>query len=671
MRPRAVRRRLAAAAALAVAASAGSPTAAEPAPERTGKLRVGELVLHRCGDGTRWWCGTLRRALDPARLAGPRIGVDFRWLPVRRPGGGHPPLVAVEGGPGYPSTGSRVEFTGIYGPLLRERDLLLVDNRGTGGSALIDCPRVQRFAGNTSRPVFPRLVAGCARWIERRHRRPGRPLHAPDLFATAYATADLAAVIRALRLGRIDLFGDSYGTFFVQSFISRYPELLHSVTIDSSYPVRGLDPWYASSGETARRAMDAVCERDAGCAAAAPGSATERLAQVLERLRERPVAGTTRDSDGSRVRTRFGVREVVDLVQDAASDPTIYRELDASVRAALAGDELPLLRLVAQSRSYLHGANSADYFSNGLYWAVACMDYPQLFSMRASPKRRRAQLAARLLDPPAGAFDPFTAREWIRMTAYSQPYTGCLDWPRPVHRAPVVPAKPRPLPARTPLLVVGGDLDSLTPLADVRAIAPSLARNVRVVELPNTTHVTSQGYTHLMVGARCARRIIRAFVRAPRRLASLDASCAARIPPVHTAGAYPATLAAAAPARLEAGPDPGVSVRQAATVAAGALADAPVRHFYSGAARGPGLRGGSFTARGGDVVRLVLRRVRFVQDATVSGTGRWRLSNGAHRGSLVVRLPGAEPVRVRLAWTQRSRLASARIGDASLSLPAP
>jgi pimeloyl-ACP methyl ester carboxylesterase len=668
MRPRAIRRRLAVAATLGVAVSIGAPHAAA-AP--TGELRVGALVLHRCDDGTRWWCGTLPRALDPARPGGPRIGIDFRWLPARRPGGGHPPLVAVEGGPGYPSTGSRVEFTGIYGPLLRERDLLLVDNRGTGGSALIDCPGVQRFAGDTSRSDFPLLVAGCAGWIERRHRRPGRPLHAADLFATAYATADLAAVIRALRLGRVDLFGDSYGTFFVQSFISRYPQLLHSVTIDSPYPVRGLDPWYVSSGETARLAMDAVCGRDAGCAAAAPGSATERLAQLLERLRERPIAGRTRDSDGSRVRTRFGVRAVVDLVQDAASDPTIYRELDASVRAALAGDELPLLRLVVQSRTYLHSASTADYFSNGLYWAVACMDYPQLFSMRASAQRRRAQLAARLLNPPAGAFDPFTAREWLRMSGYSQPYTGCLDWPRPVHRAPVVPVRPRPLPARIPMLVVGGDLDSLTPLSDVRAIAPSLARTVRVVELPNTTHVTSQGYTNLLVGARCTRRIIRRFVRAPRRLASLDTSCAARIPPVHTAGAYPATLDAAAPALLEAGPDPGVAARQAATVAAGALADAPVRHFYSGAARGPGLRGGSFTARGGDVVRLVLRRVRFVQDATVSGTGRWRPSNGAHRGSLVVNLPGAEPVRVRLAWTQRSRLASARIGEARLSLPAP
>ena len=55
------------------------------------------------------------------------------------------------------------------------------------------------------------------------------------------------------------------------------------------------------------------------------------------------------------MRLRFGIRALVDMVQDAGSDPVIYRELDASVRAALAGDDAPLLRLVAQSKTYDHG----------------------------------------------------------------------------------------------------------------------------------------------------------------------------------------------------------------------------------------------------------------------------------------------------------------------------
>jgi hypothetical protein len=337
--------------------------------------------------------------------------------------------------------------------------------------------------------------------------------------------------------------------------------------------------------------MDAACARDAGCAAAAgPGSATARLTELVARLREAPIAGTTGDADGTVVTQTVDVRTMVDLVQDAAIDPVIYREIDASVRAALAGDGAPLLRLAAQSHTWLHSAGPAAYFSNGLCMAVACTDYPQLFSMQSSPDERRAQLTAELARAP-DAFAPFTPGEWLTMSAYSEAYTACLDWPRPAHSALPVPPDAPPLPASIPILIVGGDLDSLTPPADARQFGPALGGRVRVVTLPNTVHVTSEGDTTLSAGARCGRRIMRAFVIAPRRLRSIDARCAAAIPPVHTAGAYPARLADAAAAELVSGADPGPNARRAATVAAGALADATIRWWYSRSRRGLGLRG--------------------------------------------------------------------------------
>jgi pimeloyl-ACP methyl ester carboxylesterase len=642
--------------------------------EAAPSLRVGSLALHRCG--ARVWCGSLSRPLDPTRPGAARIRIGFRWFPATVHDAGLPALVAVEGGPGFPSTGSSTEYHGIYGPLLRTRNLLLVDNRGTGSSALVECPRVQSFKGVTSGAAFPRLVGACGTALDRRY----RPLHASGLFATAYATADLEAVLRALRLGRVDLYGDSYGTWFAQSFMSRYQASLHSVILDSAYPVRGLDPWYASSGEAARQGMDAVCARDPGCAAAAPGSATERLARLVDQVRRMPFAGATRDADGRTIGVTVEVRALVDLVQDAGTDPVVYRELDASVRAALAGDDVPLLRLVGQSRTFDHGNSSAGDFSNGLYFAVACTDYPQLFDMRSTPAQRRIQLAASLRRAP-DAFAPFTPAEWVKMSAFSEAYASCLDWPRPVRRAavvpaiahevPAIPAMAAPLPASIPILVLGGDIDSLTPLSDVKKFAPALGRSVRVVTLRNTVHVTSEGDTYLTAGAACARSVIRAFVSAPRRLASLDASCADRIPPIHTPGAYPATLSAAAPATLVSGPDPGPDARRAVTIAAGALADATMRWYYSSSARGPGLRGGDFTVSGGAPLRFRLSGVRFVSDATVDGPGTWDPPTGRVHGTLVVQPDGGAPVQVTVDWDQRTPVATATVGGASLSLPAP
>ena len=637
---------------------------ATAAPRSAAGLRVGSLTLKPCADGPHgWWCGSLQRALDPRKPAGRKIPVALRWRPATSGKPDGPPLVAVEGGPGYPSIGSRVEYTGIYGPLLKRRSLLLVDNRGTGGSALIDCPMVQTFTGVTSSDAFPARAARCAQQIDRRF-----GAGADSLFATAYAADDLDAVMGALKLAPADLYGDSYGTYFAQSFMARHPGRLHSVVLDSSYAARDLDPWYGSSGTAARAALDLVCARDAACAAAGPGSASARLAQLLDVLRRSPITGSTRDADGSTVKATVDVRAVVDLVQDAGSDPVIYRELDASVRAALGGDDVPLLRLAAQAHTWSHSPSPADYFSNGLYLAVACADYPQLFSTSASPADRRTQFASRLPSAPAADFAPFTVSEWLTVSAYTQPYRACLNWPSP--RTPVpppVPAGAAPLPAGVPVLILGGDLDSLTPLSDAPALAPALGATTRIVTLRNTVHVTTEGDTYLVAGMDCGRKVIREFVRSPAKLASLDARCGATIPAVHTPGAYPRSFAAVTPATAS-GADPGERARRAAVVAAGAMADAVIRNIYGGVGKGPGLRGGSFTVKGD---RFTLRGVRYTSDSTVDGTGTYRGSDGAVRAQLSVNAPGGGPVRVALTWAQRSTLGTGRVGSQRVTFPAP
>lgn len=302
---------------------------------------------------------------------------------------------------------------------------------------------------------------------------------------------------------------------FAQAFAARFPGVLRSVILDSTYPVRGLDPYYASSGSSGRAAMDRVCERDPGCTAAAgPGSATARLSELLARVRRAPLSGTVPDLGGHRTRAVVDPRRLADLVQDAGSEPLVLRDLDATVRAALGGEPAPLLRLVVRTAANGGSANPGS-FSDGAYMAVSCTDYPQLFSLQASPAVRRRQLQAHLSTGPPGAFALFTTREWVSMSGYSQSYDVCLEWPRPRHLAPVLPARTRPLPASVPLLVLGGDLDDLTPLSDAERFGPTLGQRVRVVDLVNTIHVTSEGGTYLVDGAACTPAIIRRFVREP------------------------------------------------------------------------------------------------------------------------------------------------------------
>ena len=266
-------------------------------------LTVGSLTLHRCGphrgsDHGPGWCTKVPRPLDPGLRGGPKIGIQTQWVPARD---GHAvgTIVAVEGGPGYPSTGSYDEYAGIFAPLLKTHNLVLVDNRGTGGSGILICKRLQSYTGRTSGPAFAKLVGACGDSLNHGFKlRDGHWLHASDLYGTAYAVADLAAILRRLDAGRVTIYGDSYGSWFTQAFIARHPAMIGAVILDSTYYLRGLSPWYASSGIEGRRAMLRVCERNIACNAHGGAQAVARLAALLAQVRQPADLGS--DAAGGR-----------------------------------------------------------------------------------------------------------------------------------------------------------------------------------------------------------------------------------------------------------------------------------------------------------------------------------------------------------------------------------
>jgi pimeloyl-ACP methyl ester carboxylesterase len=293
---------------------------------------VGSVHLKRCFAERDYYCGTLRRPLDPAGQVPGTIDIAFAWLPhsdARRRASGT--IVAVEGGPGYPSIGSRALYRGLYAPLLATRDLLVVDNRGTGASDVIDCPLLQRA------PLMKlHQVAACGAQMGKQS----------DLFGTGIAADDMAAVLRALGIARVDLYGDSYGTFFVQAFAGRHPRGVNSIVLDGAYPVTGASPWYPSTGPQMRDAFDLVCRRSDVCSKL-PGSSPERIVHLVAALRQGKAPKIT-------------PADLAFVMDSAGLDPLAYRDLDAAARALLDdGDLVPLTRLVREAYAYDEGAGSA------------------------------------------------------------------------------------------------------------------------------------------------------------------------------------------------------------------------------------------------------------------------------------------------------------------------
>ena len=617
------------------------PSGAIPRPQPHPVTKA--APLEPCKNIRRARCGRVTVPLDRTDNSLGTIDIAYELYPRRNKG--KPSLgtiVAVEGGPGYSTTASRDYFIDLFRPLLGRRRLLLVDNRGTGLSGAILCRPLQSYKGD-----YVEAVGKCGKQLG----------PASDLYGSGNAADDLAAVLDELGIERVDLYGDSYGTFFGQTFAVRHPERLRSLVLDGAYFVAGTDPWYRDTNRAIDDAFGYVCERSPTCAARR-GTTMRRIARLAESLRANPVAGRAANADGRMRRVEVDVGGLIYLVTAAATSPTIYRELDAAARAALRRRPyiLPLLRLAAETY-YVGGAGPARQYSEGLYVAVACNDYPQPYDMTAPIEARVPQYRSSIddleLNDP-GAFAPFTVQEWV--TSPVEYYDSCLRWPVPSRvDKPVPPGATWP---DTPVLVLDGDLDSLTSPEGARDAAEAFP-NSTYVEVANITHVTA-----ISDFGRCASDIVIRFVRT---LHAGDTSCASEYAEIRTVDRW---------ARRAVGfGDPGA--RRSVRIAAATVADVMARWLAMYGSSGVGLRGGRFTTFGLRDVTFELDGVRLVADVAVDGDVAWHRPTGRVRATVSVGGPGTRVGRIHLRYNDaRPRAvihARGRVGNQKvrLSLPAP
>ncbi len=529
----------------------GSAVLPGPAGHRR-PIRVGSVTIPPCKVSRLAWCTRINVPLDYRDAAAGHIKLGFQWYPAtsgRATGG---TILAVQGGPGFPTTDYAADYRGTFAPLLGRRNLLLVNLRGTGNSSAFLCKPLQDWKAADGIAAYTVDTGQCGRQLNHARRLPGgRYVQASDLYTTANAARDVALLLHRLQTGQVDFYGDSYGTFFGQVLTARYPGLLRSVTLDAAYPVSQSNPFYPHMIRTARTAFNISCIRSVACHRAAPGHAWARIGVLARYLRRHPVTGRTRTPFGRRVTEHVGDAELIQLVNNAGSDNGVYRELDAAGRALLRDhDPVPLLRLTEQE-VYTGTSGPVREFNDGLYQATTCLDYPQPFSYAQTPAQRAASYARALAGLPPGAFAPFTIREWV--TEPDEEFDACLDWPAPAHPDPPIVTPVPYAPRHLPVLVLSGDLDSLTTPFEGRQTARDMGPSARWILVHNDTHVNAMDDP---VG--CASGLVQRFIADPAGLGRLNASCAARTPEVRVVGTFPRRLrdvrAAAARPGNRAGP---------------------------------------------------------------------------------------------------------------------
>jgi len=577
-------------------------TAPHAAPARLE--RFGRMTLERCA-GAPAYCGRIERPLDPSGAIGGRVSVYFEFYPHTADGASAGTLVATEGGPGYPATESREDYLALFAPLRSSRDVVLMDNRGTGRSGAIDCPALQSASQWTVD-----LVGSCGASLGERS----------ALYSTAYAADDLAAILDMLGAGPIDLYGDSYGTYFEQVFAVRHPHALRSVVLDGAYPMNGPDyAWYPTYAPAMRAKFDRACRRSPMCARL-PGSSLDRIQPVLEALRHAPFAARAYDDDGRERDFQANASRLAIVMFGSAPALATVKEMDAAARAFQANDRAPLLRLIAET---LSGVDSRDpaadptKWSAGLAAAVMCQDPPQIFDMRLPPALRAADrdraLAERRRTAP-DTYAPFTIDEYRGMPLDYSFLDQCVEWPvAPAGHPAAQVVPPDAAYPDAPALVVSGDLDNMTTVADGAAVAHAFPRGSQVI-VANGLHVNALPRARSPCGAELVRHFI-------DTLEVGDTRCAAEAPPVRLVGRFARRAAELEPAQALASnraSDLQLRFVSAAVLTAG---DVATRLVLCSSGHGMGLRGGRFSLVEHDRMQVAkLDGVRWTEDVAVSGT---------------------------------------------------
>jgi pimeloyl-ACP methyl ester carboxylesterase len=398
--------------------------AAVAAPRLTGE--------HACPGLSGFTCSTLRVPLGPGRALGLQVAAADNAAAPRGV------LLFLTGGPGEPGVPFVPRIAKALGPVLADYRLVVLDQRGTGATAL-RCPALQEAMGSSDlTPPPASAVRSCGRALGARR----------ALYGTDDVVADLELLRRALGVSRWTLDGVSYGTFVAERYALAHPERVDRLVLDSVVPHNAGFGLVPVELRAVGRVLRAVC-----------GNATcgEDLAVVVRR-----------DHDGPQLLDALTAISIVDPTFRGAFD------VPALLRQAARGDDGALDAALRTVRGWQSAP--AQALSQGLHASALCADWRFPWGDSSAPLAAREE---KLAEAVAGAdlwpFDRSTAR---RLGLAAQ----CLPWPP----AAATPAAPRLLPGVPTLLLAGGH-DLSTPLEWTRREA-ALTPAGRLVVVPGAGH---------------------------------------------------------------------------------------------------------------------------------------------------------------------------------------
>ena len=424
-------------------------------------------------------CATWLRPLDPDDPNSEQIELFVARLPSTALQPATDAFTVINGGPGASSIDMLVDFAGAVTPITRERDVLVIDQRGTGRSTPMGCQALTDTSETPSLEEARRVTRECLAALP----------HDPRYFTTSVAVRDLDALRATLGYEQLSVYGVSYGTRVAMHYARRYPQQTRSIIIDGVVPpplVLG-----ANIAINSQQTFDALldhCGAREACTSAFPDPQ-----QDFEQLRQRlidapiplrlqhPVTGERTDLELTYGHLAIWVRLALYAPETAALLPLIINQ---------GAEHENYLPIAANALRVLHQLN--DSMQYGMHNAVVCTEDAPFFSPD---------------DAPEGALEA----TYLGRDSYDALAAICAEWPAGVMDEDMK----APLESDVPALVLSGEFDPITPPAYGEDVLPGLN---------NSTHVVAPGQGHGVLPRGCIPKIVLDFVEQPEP-ENVDATC--------------------------------------------------------------------------------------------------------------------------------------------------
>ncbi|MDH3439275.1 MAG: alpha/beta hydrolase [Gammaproteobacteria bacterium] len=442
------------------------------------RIRAGEGF-----PGIKARCGTFERLEDPSNPDSPTLALRVAVVPALSLEPEPDPFVPIAGGPGQSTVEFYASVYSAFEDVRRSRDIVLLDQRGTGESAPLRCEVDEDIIeGRYSREQTIEETAKCLEALP----------HDPRFFTTSVAVQDLEALRQALGYSQFNVYGISYGSRVAQHFLRRYPQSTRTVIIDGvAAPQIALGPAIAIESQNALDVVFGRCVEDAACNDRFPDLAA-RFDTLRNALAAEPVTVSMPDPlTGKLEDVQFSDVEMSGALRLLLYHSSTIALIPMLVNEATEGNLQPLA-----AQWQMVASNMSDAINLGMHNAVICTEDAPYFDRENIDLD---QLEATYMGP-------------LQVDALE---AMCSIWPTGVLDADFK----EPVTSDLPVLLLSGEADPITP--------PAYA-DLAAVDLGNALHLTGKRQGHGLAPRGCTPGIIGDFVETAS-VDGLDVDCLERL----------------------------------------------------------------------------------------------------------------------------------------------